>query len=76
MSDAWAQRLVVAGVIVVWLTSIAMAYQGGWSGAVVSGYEERDSLMVAAMSRESDRLEAARESLSRCRQTDTWEACQ
>ena len=76
MSDPWAQRLVVVGVIVVWLVSMTMAYQGGWAGAVVSGYEERDSLVVAAMSSEADRIQAGREAWVRCRKTDTPPACE
>jgi len=79
LSDPWAKRLkwgAFIGLSVVWILSLWMAWNGGAAMSIVRGYEERDSLVVERLSREADRIDAAREAYTLCRRVDTQEVCQ
>lgn len=78
MSDPWAKRLkwgVVIGLVVVWLVSMRMAWNGGKASGIVESYEERDSLMIQAWREEAPRIDAARAAYARCLEIQTPETC-
>ena len=85
MADPWVKKLtvnvwvavVVVAVVVLILghEMMQMSYKAGWAAREIEGFVERDSLFFNRLERGSERYEAEREALARCKMANSPEDC-